>query len=92
MNLRLTCSAIALAVAGSFFSASPAVAQPNCSSCVPAYEGCVASGATDCDTRYRVCLRFCPLASVSAPDKPIKQYSPHEGAIETEDKVAGMAR
>lgn len=60
--LRVGAYAIAsMAVAGSF--AGRAEAQPVCSVCYPAYESCVASGATDCDTRYAVCLRYC-----SGPD------------------------
>lgn len=39
------------------------LAQPNCATCIPAYEACLASGATDCDDRYAVCLRYCPYPS-----------------------------
>lgn len=91
MNLRLACSTLALAVAGSFFSAQPAMAIPNCNTCVPAYQACVASGATDCDTRYRVCLRYCPAALASAPDQPARQ-APRKDAIEAKDvRAARMA-
>jgi hypothetical protein len=80
MNVRLTCLAIAAVAAGSLFSAKPALAQINCGTCMPSYEACVASGRTDCDTTYAVCLRWCPLASVSEP-KPAKHSRPHEDAI-----------
>lgn len=84
MNVRLSCLAIAMAAAGSLFSAKPAAALPNCNTCMPAYYACLASGRTDCDTAYAACLRWCPLASVSAP-KPIKHGKPHERAIGRKD-------
>ncbi|WP_424683713.1 hypothetical protein [Frateuria sp. YIM B11624] len=90
MNVRLTCLAMAVVAAGSLFSIKPALAQPNCNTCMPAYYACVDSGRTDCDTAYAVCLRWCPLASVSAP-KPIKRSKPHESAISKKDTPALVA-
>ena len=37
MNVRLTCLAMAVVAAGSLFSVKPALAQPNCNTCMPAY-------------------------------------------------------
>lgn len=86
MNVRLTCLAIAAVAAGSLFSAKPAIAEPNCSTCMPAYYACVASGRTDCDTTYARCLAWCPAASASTP-KPIERSKPDERAIIKESLV-----
>jgi hypothetical protein len=67
MNVRMTCSAVALAIAASFGMASPATAQPNCPTCLKGYQQCLASGVTTCDTTYAVCLSFCPLPLAAAP-------------------------
>lgn len=65
MDFRISLAGLAVAAMASFGLSSTVRAQPNCNTCVPAYQACVASGATDCDTRYAVCLRYCP-AFVSA--------------------------
>jgi hypothetical protein len=71
MDFRMSMAGLAVVALASFGLSSAVRAQPNCNSCVPAYEACVASGATDCDTRYAVCLRFCPvLASATPAGKP----------------------
>ena len=94
MDIRtaLVLTGVAL-VAG--LAASPARALPNCDTCVPAYENCVASGATDCDTQYRACLRYCPvLRSDStakdrayAADKP-RLAQTHVRIVQTHGYVA----
>ena len=90
MNIRLTCLAIAAVTAGSLFSARPAIAQPNCPTCLAGYHACVASGNPNCDTTYAVCLRFCPIASVSAPT-PAKRDKPKERVIDSKRTVAFIA-
>ena len=90
MNIRLTCLAIAAVAAGSLFSAQPATAQPNCPTCLAGYYACVASGNTNCDTTYATCLRFCPVASVSAPT-PAKRDKLQQRVIDNKGAVALVA-
>lgn len=90
MNIRLSFLALAIVAAGSMFSSQPATAQPNCPTCMKGYYACVASGNTNCDTTYALCLRLCPLASVSAP-KPIKRDKPQERAIDNKSAAALVA-
>lgn len=77
MNGRLTCLAIAVAATGSLFAASPAMALPNCPTCLRAYNSCVASGRSDCDTTYAVCSRYCPVPLAATPT-PAKHDKPHD--------------
>ncbi|MEE7548192.1 hypothetical protein HF319_15155, partial [Xanthomonas sp. Kuri4-1] len=66
--------AVAAAALG---AAASAQARPNCDACVPDYQACVASGAADCDTRYAVCLAWCPAAVTARPQiVPQPGYSP----------------
>lgn len=76
MNVRMTCSVVALAVAASLGFAKPVMAQPDCPTCLKAYEQCVASGVTTCDTTYAFCLRFCADASAAAPAMAVKRVDP----------------
>lgn len=69
MDFRLNIAGIAAVALASLGLSTPARAIPNCDTCVPAYEACLASGATDCDTRYAVCLRYCPAALSASPGK-----------------------
>lgn len=52
--------AICATVAALGMFSHPAAARPDCNSCIPAYQECLESGEADCDSRYAVCLRFCP--------------------------------
>lgn len=71
MDFRISMAGMAVVALASFGLSSNVRAQPNCNTCIPAYEACVASGATDCDTRYAVCLRFCPeFVSAMPAGKP----------------------
>lgn len=90
MNVRLTCLAIAAVAAGSLFAARPAIALPNCSTCLRGYDSCVASGQTDCDSRYAVCLRYCPAPLASAPS-PIKRIKPFDGVVDNKGDQALVA-
>jgi hypothetical protein len=53
-----TCIAISALAIAMFPGKSEA--RPNCPTCLAGYEACLASGASDCDTRYAACLRWCP--------------------------------
>lgn len=63
-------------------------ARPNCPTCLSGYAACLASGASDCDTRYASCLRWCPsplksgTASFTAVERPI-QIKPGSIALES---------
>lgn len=69
MDFRLNIAGIAAVALASLGLSTPASALPNCNTCVPAYQACLASGATDCDTRYAVCLRYCPAIVSASPAK-----------------------
>lgn len=90
MNVRLTCLAIVAAAAGSLFAASPAAAQPNCTTCLRAYDSCVASGRTDCDTTYAVCLRYCP-APLAATPTPARHGKPDGHAMANKEMLTLVA-
>lgn len=68
-----TCLAISALAIAMFPGKSEA--RPNCPTCMAGYEACLASGASNCDTRYAACLRWCPYlvkagtASLTAADK-----------------------
>ncbi len=68
---------LAVVAAAALGAAASAQARPNCDACVPAYQACVASGAADCNTRYAVCLAWCPAAVTAQPQiVPQPGYSP----------------
>jgi hypothetical protein len=82
MKLRLSVMGLMLTPLAVLGLSGQAQALPNCNACVPAYRACVASGKTDCDSRYATCLAWCPEAVTSAkatallPPKPLAPISP----------------
>jgi len=67
MDFRMSMAGLVVVALASFGFSSSAHAQPDCNICMPAYDTCVASGATDCDTRFATCLRFCPAYASAVP-------------------------
>ncbi len=64
--MRIQVAVIAATVLLAGFMSTPAEARIFCGQCVPAYERCVESGATNCDTQYATCLRWCPVPLYSS--------------------------
>lgn len=65
MKFSLLAGSLTLTAIASLAFSEESLAIPNCNSCVPAYQACVAAGNTDCETRYAVCLRWCPVELIS---------------------------
>lgn len=94
MDFRINLAGLAVVALASFGLSSTARALPNCKTCVPAYEACVASGATDCDTRYAGCLRFCPVIVYATPvGKPttLPAERPSQGKQEETRLIAAVS-
>lgn len=94
MDFRINLAGLAVVALASFGLSSTARALPNCNTCVPAYQACVTSGATDCDTRYAGCLRYCPVLVSAIPfGKPttLPAENPFHGKQEGTRLIAAVS-
>ncbi|MGN6739299.1 hypothetical protein [Dyella sp.] len=94
MDFRINLAGLAVVALASFGLSTTAHALPDCNTCVPAYQACVASGATDCDTRYAVCLRYCPAFVSAIPfGKPTRfpVKNPFQGKQEGTRLIAAVS-
>lgn len=80
--------ALAAIFMGGFVSQASAV--PNCRTCLTAYQGCVASGATNCETRYATCLAWCPDGA--SPANLPHAYNATSPSVTRTDIVLAEAR